>query len=237
MSSRPELRLDWCSHEAAKYACEKWHYSRSVPVGKLVKIGVWEDDAFVGVVLFSSGSAGVGVIGGRLGASAVETSELSRVALTRHEAPVSRIVAIAIRFLKQQSPRLRLVVSYADPEQGHIGGIYQAGNWIYSGRSSPDKAYIDRDGRRWHSRSISASGWKTRLGRKTKAPTPDGMMVVPLAPKHRYLMPLDAEMRAKIEPLRKPYPKRAGGADSGTSGIQPGGGGATPTPALDGGDA
>jgi hypothetical protein len=26
--------------------------------------------------------------------------------------------------------------------------------------------------------------------------------------KHRYLMPLDNEMRAKIEPLRKPYPKR-----------------------------
>ena len=26
--------------------------------------------------------------------------------------------------------------------------------------------------------------------------------------KHRYLMPLDAEMRAKLETMRKPYPKR-----------------------------
>jgi len=53
--------------------------------------------------------------------------------------------------------------------------------------------------------------------------------------KHKYVMPLDGEIRAKIEPLAKPYPKRAGSADSGTPGIQPGRGGATPTSALDGG--
>jgi hypothetical protein len=28
---RVSLRLDWCSHEAARYACRAWHYSRSVP--------------------------------------------------------------------------------------------------------------------------------------------------------------------------------------------------------------
>jgi RNA processing factor Prp31 len=31
---------------------------------------------------------------------------------------------------------------------------------------------------------------------------------VPILGKHRYLMPLDDEMRKRIEPLRKPYPKR-----------------------------
>lgn len=50
--------------------------------------------------------------------------------------------------------------------------------------------------------------------------------------KHRYLMPLDDEMRAKIAPLARPYPKRAGSADSGTLANHAGGGGATPTPAL-----
>ena len=232
MSSRPKLKIDWASAEAARYACEKWHYSRTVPVGKLVRVGVWEDGRFIGVVLFSCGSAGVGVIGKSVGASAIETSELARVAMTRHATPVSRIVSIAMKFLKKQSPKLRLIVSYADPEQGHIGSIYQAGNWVYTGRSSPDKAYIDEDGKRWHSRSVSASGWKTRLGRKTKAPTPEGMDVVALVPKYRYLMPLDAEMRRSIERLRKSYPKRAGSAGSGTSPDQGGRGGATPTPAL-----
>jgi hypothetical protein len=50
--------------------------------------------------------------------------------------------------------------------------------------------------------------------------------------KHKYLMPLDEDMRRQIEPLRKPYPKRAGSAGSGTSPDQGGRGGATPTPAL-----
>jgi hypothetical protein len=50
--------------------------------------------------------------------------------------------------------------------------------------------------------------------------------------KNRYLMPLDAEMKARIEPLRKPYPKRERSADSGTPGNQSGRGGATPTRSL-----
>jgi hypothetical protein len=37
-----DLKVDFCSHEAAKYACEHWHYSRCVPASKLIKIGVWE---------------------------------------------------------------------------------------------------------------------------------------------------------------------------------------------------
>lgn len=27
-SPKPELRLDWCSYQAAKYAVEYWHYSQ-----------------------------------------------------------------------------------------------------------------------------------------------------------------------------------------------------------------
>ena len=28
--SKPTLKLDWCSHEAAKYAVEHWHYSKRI---------------------------------------------------------------------------------------------------------------------------------------------------------------------------------------------------------------
>lgn len=37
------LRLDFCSHEAAKHSVFRWHYSRCMPAGKLVRIGVWEE--------------------------------------------------------------------------------------------------------------------------------------------------------------------------------------------------
>ena len=62
------LRLDWCSHEAARYACEHWYSRSEMPVGKLVKIGVWEDGQFVGVLIFGCGTGGVAKIGERLGA-------------------------------------------------------------------------------------------------------------------------------------------------------------------------
>ena len=37
-----DLRLDFCTHEAAKHAVLRWHYSRAMPSAKLVRIGVWE---------------------------------------------------------------------------------------------------------------------------------------------------------------------------------------------------
>jgi len=61
------LYLAFCNHRAAKAACVRWHYSGTMPVSKTVKIGVREDGSFIGVLVFSSGSAGVGLFGPSLG--------------------------------------------------------------------------------------------------------------------------------------------------------------------------
>lgn len=165
---------------------------------------------------------------------AVEHWHYSRsiVALTKHAAAVSRIVALALRFLCRQSAGLRLVVSYADPAHGHAGGIYQAGNWVYTGTSSPDFAVIDATGKRWHSRMVSKTGVKKCFGQYKRVIRPQDGARVELPGKHRYLMPLDDEMRRRIEPLRKPYPKRAGSDTKDTPCHRQGEGGPTPTPAL-----
>jgi hypothetical protein len=220
MSSRPELRLDWCTHEAAKYAVEHWHYSRTMPKSKLAKIGVWENKKFIGCVIFGVGATRQLVVG--YGLKPEQGCELVRVSMTNHVSPVTRIIAVALRLLRNEYPGLRLVVSFADPDQGHHGGIYQGGGWIYTGRSSSAAEYVIK-GERLHGRVVHL-----RYG--TKKPFKDCR--VPGSSKHRYLMPLDDEMRRRIEPLRKPYPKRAGSAGSGTSPDQGGRGGATPTPAL-----
>ena len=247
MSSRPELKIDWATYEAAKYAVMHWHYSRTMPVNKTVKLGVWEDGNFIGAIIFSCGSAGVGSIGKSFGVKSTAVAELARVALNSHKTSVTRIVSISLAFLKKAQTGLRLIVSYADPEKGHIGSIYQGGNWIYTGRSSPDTAYIDKSGKRWHSRSVSKSGVKVRCGIRTHCPRQSTMVAVKVEPKYKYLMPLDDEMRKQIEPLRKPYPKRvtkatgsypehSGGCvtsiDSDAPGDQRGERGASPTVTL-----
>lgn len=134
------LRLDWATHEASKYAVEHWHYSNCLPSGKSVKIGVWESDRFIGVIMFGLGATPN--LSKKYNLKMTECCELTRVALTDHETPVSRIVAIALNFLKRSNPGIRIVVSFADEgSQGHHGGIYQAGNWVYSGSVQLDSIH------------------------------------------------------------------------------------------------
>tara|TARA_R110000803_G_scaffold208167_1_gene276671 strand:+ start:275 stop:982 length:708 start_codon:yes stop_codon:yes gene_type:complete len=195
--AKADLKIDWATHEAAKYACVNWHYSGCVPKSKLVKVGVWEDGEFIGVVVFGVGATSALVK--RYGLEMNNGCELVRVALKGHKTPVSRIMKIALKFLSESNPDLRLVVSFADPTQGHHGGIYQATNWIYSGKSAASPEYIYK-GKRWQGRSF-------RNSFKGMENHPDVKTVMGSS-KHRYLMPLDKEMAEQIKPLAKPYPKR-----------------------------
>lgn len=204
-SVAPFLKIAGCKHEAAAHACKTWHYSRTVPAGKLVKVGVWEGGTFIGCVIFGRGANNN--LGNKYGLKQTEVCKLVRIALTDHQAPVSKIAALAIRFLRRTSPGLRLIVSYADPVQGHVGGIYQAGNWIYSGRSQ-DQRELLVNGKDMHKRS-AFSKWGTAAPERLREITGQSIEWGPTRWKHTYLMPLDEAMRAQLAPLRLPYPKKA----------------------------
>ena len=98
--------------------------------------------------------------------------------------------------LRTQSPGLRLLISFADPLQDHYGGIYQAMNWIYVGSSKPQREVLLHD-KIMHKRTAHSL-----FG------TIKGMQKSPVMWKHKYLYPLDTDMRTCIAPLAQPYPKR-----------------------------
>ena len=211
-----------CSRDAARKAVERWHYSHAMPTGRLVCFGVWESGDFRGVVLFGRGANDHML--SPYGLTQAQGCELVRVALREHDAPVSQIVAEALRLLRASSPGLRLVVSFADPEHGHHGGIYQAGNWLYLGLTELPPAEWVIGGRRYHARSVSAMN-ATARGTKRKRPgesreqwlrrTIDARATAIHPPrKHRYVMPLDAAMRRKLKRLARPYPRLAVEASS-----------------------
>ena len=144
-------------------------------------------------------------------------AELVRVALRPgHVSAVSRIVSISLRFLRRACPGIRLVISFADPEQRHHGGIYQAGGWLYLGMTEPADEYLV-NGKRMHGRALRSTRSTHRLKDLRSANVMDwarqvfepGIRVVSGSSKHRYLMPLDDEIRARLLPLARPYPKRA----------------------------
>lgn len=197
-----KLVVSPCSHEAAKYAVENWHYSRILPTGKIVKIGVWENDKFIGCVLFSRGASPN--LGTALSLDQTQICELTRVALTKHEAPVSQILVLAIKELKESNPGLECVISFADPKEGHKGGIYQATNWIYTGQSNPVIEYFI-DGRWRHTRGAYHDP-RRPTAKKRQSPG-----------KFRYLYPLNKKMKRVLAKLAKPYPNAVEGLEESRS--------------------
>lgn len=194
-----DLQVAPASHDAARYAVENWHYSRILPTGKLVKYGAWENGKFIGVVIYSRGASPW--LGKALELDHTEICELTRVALTKHEAPVSQIVARTMKLLKQNSPGLRAVISFADPKEGHKGGIYQAGNWIYTGQSGSNTEYFI--GGRWrHTRGVYH-----HPERKT-APTRE------VPGKFRYIYPLDKQTRRRVTKMALDFPNAVEGLEA-----------------------
>jgi hypothetical protein len=224
------LRLDFCSHEAARVSIMRWHYSRQLPKSKLVKIGVWEGDKFRGAIIYGLGANRH--IASPFGLQGTEVCELVRVALAPGRVhPTSRCVAISLKLLHRQSPGVKLVVSYADSGQGHNGTIYQASNWVFLGGS--EQSYIKVLGKVEHPRSLY-----DRYGRKGQSipwlrqnvdPRADR---VPNPPKWKYVYPFDPKLRRRLETQALPYPKRGRSNTSDAPGDQPGEGGATPTRPL-----
>ena len=45
----------------------------------------------------------------------------------------SHVISASFKWMKQYAKDIKVLISYADPEQSHDGAIYQATNWIYQG--------------------------------------------------------------------------------------------------------
>lgn len=154
-SPKTKLLIAPCSFEAAKFAVLNWHYSKTMPSGKLVKFGVWENDKFIGAVIYGRGANNN--LAKSLNLKTTECCELVRVALTTHITHVTRIVAITLKLLKKLNSGLLVVASYADEtNQGHKGVIYKAGNWTYRGKSISKSGHVKLGDKIVHYRSINA---------------------------------------------------------------------------------
>jgi hypothetical protein len=228
---KPDLQLDFCSHQAAAFACRHWHYSRKIPVGKLVKVGVWENGKFIGAIIFGDGLLGPKcIVYG--GIDKFRIAEIVRIALRDHQHEVSRMISIAIKLLRKRCPGIELIVAFADQGENHHGGIYQASNFIYTGESEPGRIFRHRaTGRILHNRAVSVNGRRSHFGKVRKVPRHE-CEIIGGSRKRRYLLPLTPELKILIEKMRKPYPKRATSDTSDTPGVHPGEGRAARTVAL-----
>lgn len=204
MDGNPEpapLHIAPCSHEAAEFAVKRWHYSRAMPIGKVAKFGVWEKGKFVGAVMFGRGASPPLYKSFEL--KQTELVELVRIALSKHETPVSRILSITLRLFHRSNPGIRAVVSFADMRQGHVGVVYQATGWIYTGSSMSD--FFKINGEWKQSRAVAGKYKTSSIDVLRRRVDPAAEMV--RSAKHRYFWVFDEKLRPRFLALKQPYPR------------------------------
>lgn len=150
------------------------HYAKRIP-SIAHSFGLFQDRVLIGVITYGiPANNNLNVIAGAPGL------ELNRLCL-EDTAPKNSGSVLVGRSL-QMIPKPSAIVSYADCGQGHVGYIYQATNWIYTGMGSGDIEFL-KDGRKFHRKSlfnIYGTGSKEVL-------EGHGYVAVPVEAKHRYV--------------------------------------------------
>ena len=123
----------------------------------------------------------------------------------------SYCIGKSFKYIKENMPNLKYLISYADPNHGHVGYIYQATNWRYVGvqrRLLPERR-IFIDGKETHARSLNAKHGSTSK-KKLEEIYGDRLEIKSALKKHVYLMCLGnkKERRSWYKKFpEKPYPK------------------------------
>lgn len=206
------MRIARANKKATDYACKFFHYAKCTPVNPLSYNIYNNKDEWCGCILFSYGAAPK--IGNPYGLSQGQAVELTRVALNGKQEATSQAVALALKELKKDLPLCRLVVSYADCDQDHLGTIYQATNWIYVGETTSGQSHaFIIDGKKIHEKTVRDLVLKRGLdGSIENIKKVYGTQKVEkffTKGKRKYLMPLDKKMRKQVLPLAQPYPKES----------------------------
>jgi hypothetical protein len=148
----------------AEETIRRYHYTHAIPSGKshYVKfhdaIVVWSIPANGNIAMFLFGEP-------------LNVWELSRLWAPDNHANnlLTQSISYAVRVLKKiEKPDA--LVSYADPNAGHLGGVYKAASWIHHGTSDVTRMYVrgnEKVSRRsFHSGSkgliksqVEAMGW------------------------------------------------------------------------------
>jgi hypothetical protein len=205
------MRLEKASNKAIKYACVNFHYSKSVPVNPFGFSIFNNENEWAGVIIYGLGANPN--LGKPYGLKSGQFAELTRVALNGKHGKTSEALALSIKLIKKLIPTVKLLISFADQNQDHLGIIYQATNWFYTGESKSTPQY-KLNGRVIHQRQLGSLGFKVKDCK-------DFQLKNRMKNKFRYIYPLDKTLIPLCKELSKPYPKNAVIAQGSASGFQP----------------
>ena len=153
-----KLRVQRISYGDAYPWIKRKHYAKRVPSMSYI-FGLFEDHILIGVVSFGKPPSpdvcncicGIDFRNNVL--------ELNRLVLDGGKNHASFLISNAMKEL----PKETIVISYADTGMSHIGYIYQASNFIYTGMSKEKMDRYDPNNPSKHSRSCSGENFPKKL--------------------------------------------------------------------------
>lgn len=205
MNVPERYRVEPIGHSEVVEWIRSKHYARRMPGAVMHAFGLYEGHTLVGVVTFGTPprhlNRGYGLFGGEW---EVDTYELNRLVV--HKLPPNALSYFVANALNSLPPPC-VVVSYADPNAGHHGYIYQATNWIYTGRTTTHVKFIGPDGKEIHARTMVS-----RYGSASTENLPEGVTLGEVEGKYRYLYFVGSKRwkrlaRKKMVYEEQPYPK------------------------------
>ena len=200
------IELRKATPKAVRYACLHFHYAKAVPSAQY-SYNVYQDGEWCGVVIFGGGATPN--IGKPFNLLQGEIVELVRVALNGKQNTTSECVAMALRKLHRDAPQIKMVVSFADVDQNHVGTIYQATNWIYLGRMNiGERGAFIIHGKKIHPRTIGAAGGVQSVNWIREHIDPDAVEFITKG-KEKYIYCFDKKLRKEWQAKALPYPKKA----------------------------
>jgi hypothetical protein len=186
--------------EVEPWLLEK-HYAKRIPQ-IMHAFGLYKDDILVGVVTYgipASPSLCMGICGKEYSEKVLE---LNRVCLLdNHKNEASFLVANSIKLL----PKPTIIVSYADIAKGHIGYVYQATNFIYTGLSANRIDWAIKGMEHKHAKTIS-DGMNVK---KMKEKYGDDFYYAERSRKHRYIFFHGSKTDKKVMLSKLKYPVEA----------------------------
>jgi hypothetical protein len=193
----PEQTHEWIKRK---------HYAKRIPAISH-SFGLYDSDLFLqGICTYGPPprmyNNGYGIFGGEL---EIPTFELNRL-VVNDDLPkntLSFFVAGTFKFM----PHPCCLVSYADPNHGHHGYIYQATNWLFTGTGGYTYAFKDKEGKDIHKRTLNGM-----FGKVSKNNIPEGYDIYETEGKYRFFQLIGN--KADIKKMKKfltyekqPYPK------------------------------
>lgn len=186
------------------------HYAKRIP-SITYAYGLFNDGEIVGVVTYGTPSSSPlrsGVCGQEYAGIVLELNRLCLLHNKKNDA--SRLVSGSLKML----PKPSIVISFADTEQGHIGYVYQACNFIYTGPSAKRTDWKIKGLEHLHGQSIADEfrGSENR-SEAMRAKYGDRFYLKQRSTKHRYVALLGSKTQKKMmnKALKYPvcaYPKR-----------------------------